>query len=228
MTSIETIRDDFALLDEWEDRYRYVIELGERLPPFPDAARDERHRVQGCVSRVWLIADVGDGADPKIQLQGDLDAHIVRGLVAIMLALYSDRRASEIDAIDAEETLRSLGLDEHLTPQRANGLALDDQAHQTGSPGRYWSTSGTGRSDLRNRSACSLPRPSAMRRPIPARLRLIVAAERANAVFSTIFALRAGHCRSASTVSMPFRKQHMSIRIPASSGPTASIACSTR
>ena len=95
---------------------------GRAASAFPDSARDERHRVQGCVSRVWLIADVGDGADPKIHLQGDSDAHIVRGLVAIMLALYSDRRASEIDAIEAEETLRSLGLDEHLTPQRANGL----------------------------------------------------------------------------------------------------------
>jgi cysteine desulfuration protein SufE len=122
MTSIETIREDFAFLDEWEDKYRYVIELGEQLPPFPESARDERHRVQGCVSRVWLIADVGDGADPQIHLQGDSDAHIVRGLVAIMLALYSGRRASEIDAIDAEDTLRALGLDEHLTPQRANGL----------------------------------------------------------------------------------------------------------
>ena len=122
MTSIDTIRDDFSLLNAWEDKYRYVIELGEQLPPFPETARDERHRVQGCVSRVWLIADVGVGADTRVRLQGDWDAHIVRGLVAIMLALYSDRRASEIDAIDADETLRSLGLDEHLTPQRANGL----------------------------------------------------------------------------------------------------------
>lgn len=122
MTSIETIRDDFTLLDDWEDRYRYVIELGEGLPPFPDEARDEAHRVQGCVSRVWLIADVGAGADPQIQLQGDSDAHIVRGLVAIMLSLYSGRRASEIETLDAEGTMRELGLDEHLTPQRANGL----------------------------------------------------------------------------------------------------------
>jgi len=122
MTSIESIRDDFALLDDWEDKYRYVIELGEQLPAFPESARDEHHRVHGCVSRVWLIAEVGDGSDPEIILQGDSDAHIVRGLVAIMLALYSGRRASEIEAIDAEETLRDLGLDEHLTPQRANGL----------------------------------------------------------------------------------------------------------
>lgn len=122
MTSIDQIRDDFAFLDDWEDKYRYVIELGEALPEFPDSARDDEHRVQGCVSRVWLIAEAGSGANPVIQLQGDSDAHIVRGLVAIMLALYSGRQASEIVEIDAEATMKSLGLDEHLTPQRANGL----------------------------------------------------------------------------------------------------------
>ncbi|HEY5817350.1 MAG TPA: SufE family protein [Mesorhizobium sp.] len=122
MTSIDAIREDFTLLDDWEDKYRYVIELGESLPPFPDEARDEQHRVNGCVSRVWLIANVGEGANPRIDLQGDSDAHIVRGLVAIMMALYSGRRASEIAETDAEATLRALGLDEHLTPQRSNGL----------------------------------------------------------------------------------------------------------
>lgn len=122
MTSIETIRDDFAFLDDWEDKYRYVIELGEALPAFPEEARDDAHRVQGCVSRVWLIAEKGEGADPVIRLQGDSDAHIVRGLVAIVLALYSNHRASEILATDAEITMAALGLDEHLTPQRANGL----------------------------------------------------------------------------------------------------------
>lgn len=122
MTTIETIRDDFSFLDEWEDRYRYVIELGEALPPFPESERSAGNKVPGCVSQVWLTADVGDGADPTVTFQGDSDAHIVRGLVAIMLALFSGRKASEILAIDAEETLRALGLDEHLTPQRANGL----------------------------------------------------------------------------------------------------------
>ncbi|MGB3391447.1 MAG: SufE family protein [Pseudaminobacter sp.] len=121
-TSIQTIHDDFSLLDEWEDRYRYVIELGEALPPFPDSARDDEHKVRGCVSQVWLLTDRAAGEDPVIRFQGDSDAHIVRGLVAIMLALFSGRRASEILATDAEEVLRSLGLDEHLTPQRANGL----------------------------------------------------------------------------------------------------------
>lgn len=120
--TIETIRDDFAFLDEWEERYRYIIELGEALPPFPEEARDAAHKVQGCVSQVWLITDKGPGPDPVVRYQGDSDAHIVRGLVAIMLALFSGKRASEIIATDAEALMRSLGLDEHLTPQRANGL----------------------------------------------------------------------------------------------------------
>lgn len=122
MTTIDTIRDDFAFLDEWEERYRYIIELGEALPPFPDEARDAAHKVQGCVSQVWLVTDKGPGPDPVVRFQGDSDAHIVRGLVAIMLALFSGKRASEIVKTDAEALMRSLGLDEHLTPQRANGL----------------------------------------------------------------------------------------------------------
>jgi cysteine desulfuration protein SufE len=121
-TTIQTIRDDFSLLDEWEDRYRYVIELGEALPSFPDEERNAGNKVPGCVSQVWLITEHGTGADPVIAFQGDSDAHIVRGLVAIMLALFSGRTASEILKTDADATLKGLGLDEHLSPQRANGL----------------------------------------------------------------------------------------------------------
>lgn len=120
--TIDAIRENFAFLDDWEDRYRYVIELGGDLPPFPDEARDEEHKVRGCVSQVWLVTRHDDAPDPVLRFLGDSDAHIVRGLVAIMLALYSGRRASEILAVDAEATLREFGLDEHLTPQRANGL----------------------------------------------------------------------------------------------------------
>ena len=122
MNTIQAIRDDFAFLDEWEDKYRYVIDLGEALPPFPEDARDAAHKVQGCVSQVWLVSDRGKGPDPILTFLGDSDAHIVRGLVAIMLALFSGHRASEIVTTDAEALMRSLGLDEHLTPQRANGL----------------------------------------------------------------------------------------------------------
>ncbi len=120
--TIQTIRDDFSLLDEWEDRYRYVIDLGESLPPFPEMARTDRFKVPGCVSQVWLVTHTGPGADPVVEFEGDSDAHIVRGLVAIMLALFSGQRASRIVTTDAEATMREFGLDEHLTPQRANGL----------------------------------------------------------------------------------------------------------
>jgi len=123
MTStIDTIREDFAFLDDWEDRYRYVIELGSGLEPYPETARDDAHKVPGCASQVWLAVERGRDADPRIDLKGDSDAHIVRGLVAILLALYSGRRASEILAVDAEATFRELGLDSHLSTQRANGL----------------------------------------------------------------------------------------------------------
>jgi cysteine desulfuration protein SufE len=122
MTTIQAIRDDFGFLDDWEDRYRYVIDLGAALPAFPEEQRTDANKVPGCVSQVWLTTNVGGGADPVISFQGDSDAHIVRGLVAIMLALFSGRHASEIAATDAEGELKQLGLNEHLTPQRSNGL----------------------------------------------------------------------------------------------------------
>lgn len=122
MTTIEAIRDDFAFLDDWEERYRYIIELGDALPAYPEEARDEAHKVRGCVSQVWLATDRGEGPDPVITFRGDSDAHIVRGLVAIMLALFSGRHASEIVRTDAEAAMKELGLVEHLTPQRSNGL----------------------------------------------------------------------------------------------------------
>jgi len=122
MTTIQSIRDDFGFLDDWEDRYRYVIDLGAALPPFPAESRVDANKVPGCVSQVWLTTQVGEGADPAIVFQGDSDAHIVRGLVAIMLALFSGRHASEIVATDVEGVLKELGLDEHLSPQRSNGL----------------------------------------------------------------------------------------------------------
>ena len=120
--NIESIREDFSFLDDWEDRYRYVIELGEALPPLPVSSQTDANKVPGCVSQVWLVTETGEGADPVITFQGTSDAHIVRGLVAILLALFSGRHASEIVATDAEAVLRQLGLDEHLTPQRSNGL----------------------------------------------------------------------------------------------------------
>lgn len=120
--TIDDIIADFDFLDDWEDRYRYVIDLGHDLKPYPDSARDAVHKVRGCVSQVWLKSTLSGDADPVINYVGDSDAHIVRGLVAIMMVLYSGKRASEILAINPEAILKKLGLDEHLTPQRSNGL----------------------------------------------------------------------------------------------------------
>ncbi len=123
MTPIDEITDNFALLDEWEDRYRYLIELGRTLEPLPDEARNDTHKVQGCASQVWLLTTVQPTpAGPALRFVGDSDAHIVRGLIAVLLALYSEKPAKEILAIDALGLFDRLGLREHLTPQRSNGL----------------------------------------------------------------------------------------------------------
>ena len=122
MTGLDEIIENFEYLDDWEDRYRYLIEIGQSLPPYPEAARDEAHKVRGCASQVWLDVERGEGADPELILHGDSDAHIVRGLVALALATYGGRRASEIGAIEMAPILSRIGLDEHLTPQRANGF----------------------------------------------------------------------------------------------------------
>ena len=122
MRTIEDIRSDFELLDDWEDRYRYVIELGRELPPLAPEDMNEATKVPGCVSQVWLTS-ASDGANPPhLTFGGASDAHIVRGLVAIALALYSGRSAPDILSTDAETLFQSLGLKEHLTPQRSNGL----------------------------------------------------------------------------------------------------------
>jgi cysteine desulfuration protein SufE len=124
MTTIDEIVENFTLLDEWDDRYRYVIELGRALPPLPDSAHTEANKVQGCASQVWLLSQVKpDGATgPVLRFEGDSDAHIVRGLVAILIALYSGKPAQEILATDAIALFDRIGLRENLTPQRSNGL----------------------------------------------------------------------------------------------------------
>ena len=121
--SFDEIVSDFEFLDDWEDRYRYVIELGRKLPPLPEAARTEANKVRGCVSQVWLATSVHqDKSHPRLSFVGDSDAHIVRGLIAILFALYSGKAADAILGIDANATLGRLHLKEHLTPQRSNGL----------------------------------------------------------------------------------------------------------
>lgn len=122
--SLEAIRADFALLDDWEDRYRYVIELGRAMPAFDDAWRTEQNKVRGCASQVWLVTrPSASGRDAVMDFEGDSDAHIVKGLIAILLQIYSGKTAGEILSTDAEGIFTELGLTEHLTPQRSNGLA---------------------------------------------------------------------------------------------------------
>jgi cysteine desulfuration protein SufE len=122
--SIDEIIDNFSLLDEWDDRYRYVIELGKGLAPLDERDRNQANKVQGCASQVWLATSVRpNGADgPVLTFVGDSDAHIVRGLIAILFAIYSGKHAREILANDAIALFERIGLREHLTPQRSNGF----------------------------------------------------------------------------------------------------------
>lgn len=124
--SLEEIRSDFSVLDDWEDRYRYVIELGRMLPPFDDAFKTESTKVRGCASQVWLVTSTlppeADG-EPRLSFKGDSDAHIVRGLVAILLSAVDGLTARQIAALDVTAIFAELGLKDNLTPQRSNGLA---------------------------------------------------------------------------------------------------------
>ncbi|WP_429929771.1 SufE family protein [Agrobacterium vitis] len=122
MTPIDQIIDDFAYLDDWEDRYRYVIELGKALPDLPEEQRIAENKVKGCASQVWLVTKAGEGPDPILTFEGDSDAHIVKGLVAIVLSAYSGKTASEVAGFNALDLFGKLGLIEHLSAQRANGL----------------------------------------------------------------------------------------------------------
>ena len=124
MDPIETLLSDFEVLDDWEDRYKHVIELGRELPPLPEADHSPENKVRGCASQVW-ITSTADGAsdDPVLTFRGDSDALIVKGLIAIAFMIYSGKPASAILATDAGEVLGKLGLSGHLTQQRSNGFA---------------------------------------------------------------------------------------------------------
>ena len=122
--SVQEIIENFELLEEWDDRYRYLIELGRALPPLPDAARNDANKVQGCASQVWLSTSIkpNGAAGPVLIFEGDSDAHIVRGLIAVLFELYSGKGARDILSADAVKLFEQLGLREHLTPQRSNGF----------------------------------------------------------------------------------------------------------
>ena len=122
--TIDEIIENFALLDEWDDRYRYLIELGRALAPLEERDRRDSNKVQGCASQVWLSTAVkpnGQGG-PVLSFMGDSDAHIVRGLIAVLFAIYSGKHARDIVSTDAVAIFERLGLREHLTPQRSNGF----------------------------------------------------------------------------------------------------------
>ncbi len=122
--TLDEIRADFALLDDWEDKYRYVIELGRMMPPLDEALRTPANKVRGCASQVWLATSWprDGGASPVLAMQGDSDAHIVRGLIAILLSIYVGKSAAQILEADARSVFAELGLSDHLTAQRSNGL----------------------------------------------------------------------------------------------------------
>lgn len=123
--TINELIENFELLDDWEDKYRYIIELGEQLPPLPASFHTDQWKVQGCQSQVWLVPEK---RDDQIYFTGDSDAMIVKGLIAIVLMIYSGKTASEIKAVKVETIFEAMGLQEHLTPSRRNGLlAMTDK-----------------------------------------------------------------------------------------------------
>ena len=115
------LRDEFDLLGDWEERYRYVIDMGRDLAPLSDAERNDANKVRGCASQVWLVTETQD--DGTLRFRGDSDAHIVRGLIAVLLRLYSGRPAAEILDFDVKGAIAGLGLSGALSSQRSNGLA---------------------------------------------------------------------------------------------------------
>ncbi|MDQ1898929.1 SufE family protein [Paracoccus sp. WLY502] len=117
--AFEDIAETFDFLDDWEDRYRHVIELGRAMPPMDPALQVPATKVEGCASQVWIMPRIEDG---RFDFQGDSDAMIVRGLIAVLHALYSGVPVGQVGQIDAQAELARLGLDEHLSSQRSNGL----------------------------------------------------------------------------------------------------------
>jgi len=122
---IEELVDTFELLGDWEERYRYLIDLGRKLPPMPDAEHDDAHKVRGCMSQVWLAHSVLPGADgqpPRLEFRGDSDAHIVKGLIALLFEICSGRTPQQIVDTDVASVFTRLGLENHITMNRRNGF----------------------------------------------------------------------------------------------------------
>lgn len=133
--TLDDVIETFELFDDWEERYRYIIELGRKLPPLPEGAYTDDNKVRGCASQVWLIAEETPDSPPRLKLIGDSDAHIVKGLIALLLLIYSGKDADRILETDARDILDKLDLAQHLSPMRANGLyamvqRINDMAHE--------------------------------------------------------------------------------------------------
>lgn len=118
--NIDDIVDNFALFDDWEDRYRYLIDLGGKLPVMPESLKTEETRVRGCTSQVWMV--LGWDAEKRLTLLADSDAQIVKGLIAIVYFMFQGKTAAEIRAIDVKDIFGKLGLDQHLSPNRRSGF----------------------------------------------------------------------------------------------------------
>jgi len=114
--------DNFGLFDDWEDRYRYIIDLGKKLPDFPDALKNDTHKVRGCMSQVWIVPGHVKADESRFAFAADSDAHIVKGLIHVLASLYTGKVMADVAAIDAEAAFAKLGLDQHLSPSRRNGL----------------------------------------------------------------------------------------------------------
>ncbi len=117
--TLDDLKENFALFDDWEERYRYLIDLGRKLPQMDDSLKTDEHFVRGCTSKVWMVPDVKDG---RLYFQADSDAHIVRGLVALLMAAYQGQKLEDIKYINIEEAFQEIGLDQHLSPNRRNGF----------------------------------------------------------------------------------------------------------
>ena len=119
LLSLNDIQDTFSLLDDWEDRYAYLIDLGRKISPFPEDQKNDNNIVKGCTSQVWMILNIKNGV---LNIQADSDAHIVKGLIALVIATYNKQPIEDIKTIDMEQIFNDLGLSNHLSPNRRNGF----------------------------------------------------------------------------------------------------------
>ena len=119
---VDALVENFALLGPWEERYRYLIDLGRKLPPMPESEKTEASKVRGCMSQVWLASTLRPGPPPRLELRGDSDAHIVKGLIALLFKLYEGRTPREMLELDVKSVFERLGLENQITMNRRNGF----------------------------------------------------------------------------------------------------------